>query len=47
MKYECMAVGRLDENTSGLLIFTDDGKLTNYILSSNFYKIYHVKINTC
>ena len=39
-------VGRLDFNTEGLLLFTDDGDLTNHITSARnrVEKIYEVKV---
>lgn len=40
-------IGRLDYNSEGLMILTNDGDLTNAILhpSKKIYKTYHVKIN--
>jgi len=40
-------VGRLDKETSGLLLMTDDGKLLHRIISpkSNIAKRYHVTLN--
>jgi pseudouridine synthase len=40
-------VGRLDFNTEGLLILTNDGELTNFITSarSNVEKVYEVKVS--
>jgi 23S rRNA pseudouridine2605 synthase len=39
-------VGRLDFNTEGLLIFTNDGELTNYITAARnkVAKVYEVKV---
>jgi pseudouridine synthase len=39
-------VGRLDFNTEGLLILTNDGELTNYVTAArnNVSKIYEVKV---
>src|SRR3989442_4647632 len=39
-------VGRLDFNTEGLLLLTDDGELTNYITSAGnrVEKVYEVKV---
>jgi 23S rRNA pseudouridine2605 synthase len=39
-------VGRLDRNTTGLLLLTNDGELTNELIhpSRNFSKIYSVKL---
>lgn len=38
-------VGRLDKNTTGLLLFTNDGEMTKHLThpSSNVYKIYQVE----
>ena len=38
-------VGRLDVNTSGALLFTDDGEFTEKILRSNISRIYLVELN--
>ncbi|MCX8070572.1 MAG: rRNA pseudouridine synthase [Thermodesulfovibrionales bacterium] len=40
-------IGRLDFNSEGLIILTNDGELTNALLhpSKKVYKTYHVKIN--
>lgn len=40
-----MAVGRLDENSEGLLLLTTDGKLSHYILSGKVEKEYYVQVD--
>ncbi len=40
-----MAIGRLDQNSEGLLLLTTDGKLSNYISSSAFEKEYYAQVN--
>ena len=40
-----MAVGRLDENSEGLLLLTTDGKLSHHICSSGIEKEYYVEID--
>lgn len=42
-------VGRLDMNSDGLLLFTDDGELTNLLThpKHEIPKIYHVKVKGC
>lgn len=39
-------VGRLDYNTEGLLLLTNDGEFTNYVISArnNIPKVYRVKV---
>ncbi len=46
-KHRLYPVGRLDYNTSGLLILTNDGKLTNILThpSNEIEKVYIAKIN--
>lgn len=40
-------VGRLDRNTTGLLLFTNDGEMAKKLThpSANIYKIYHVELD--
>lgn len=40
-----MPVGRLDEKSEGLLLMTNDGKLSNYINTSGLEKEYWVQLN--
>lgn len=40
-----MAVGRLDEDSEGLLLITTDGKLSDYICSSKVEKEYYVQVD--
>ncbi|MDD3915169.1 MAG: pseudouridine synthase, partial [Bacteroidales bacterium] len=46
-KERIFPVGRLDRNTSGLLIFTNDGELANKLMhpSSKVAKVYHVELD--
>lgn len=39
-----MAIGRLDENSEGLLLLTTDGKLSEVVRSSKFEKEYYVQV---
>lgn len=39
-----MAIGRLDENSEGLLLLTTDGKLSEEVRSSKFEKEYYVQV---
>jgi len=40
-----MAVGRLDENSEGLLLLTTDGKASYEILSKKYEKEYYVQVD--
>ncbi|MBL4593380.1 MAG: pseudouridine synthase [Flavobacteriales bacterium] len=40
-----MAIGRLDENSEGLLLLTTDGKVSNHICSSKIEKEYCVQLD--
>lgn len=40
-----MAIGRLDEDSEGLLLLTTDGKISNTLLSKKFEKEYHVQVD--
>jgi len=40
-----MSIGRLDEKSEGLLLITTDGKLSNYICSSNVEKEYYAQLD--
>ncbi|MDQ7917890.1 pseudouridine synthase [Mesonia sp. MT50] len=42
---ETMSVGRLDEDSEGLLILTTDGKMSHQILSRSFEKEYYVQVD--
>jgi 23S rRNA pseudouridine2457 synthase len=41
---QTMAIGRLDENSEGLLLLTTDGSVSEYIRSSSIEKEYHVEV---
>ena len=42
-------VGRLDKDTEGLLLLTDDGELTHRLLSPRYHvdKVYYAKVEMC
>lgn len=40
-----MAIGRLDEDSEGLLLLTTDGKLSDYICSSGIEKEYYLQVD--
>ena len=40
-----MAIGRLDEKSEGLILLTNDGKLSNHFTSSEVAKTYWVEIH--
>ena len=40
-----MAIGRLDEDSEGLLLLTTDGKMSEYIRSSHIEKEYYVQVD--
>ncbi len=40
-----MAIGRLDENSEGLLLLTTDGKTSTFITSSKIEKEYYVQVD--
>ena len=40
---ETMCIGRLDEDSEGLLLLTTDGKLSNFIASSHIEKEYYAQ----
>ena len=40
-----MAIGRLDENSEGLLLLTTDGKVSEHIRSSKVEKEYYVQVD--
>lgn len=40
-----MAIGRLDENSEGLLLLTTDGKMSELIRSTKFEKEYYVQLD--
>ncbi len=47
LKFRVYPVGRLDRNTTGILLFTNDGELARKLThpSSNILKIYEVKLD--
>jgi 23S rRNA pseudouridine2457 synthase len=40
-----MAIGRLDEGSEGLLLLTTDGKMSEYVRSSNVEKEYYAQVD--
>ena len=40
-----MAIGRLDEDSEGLLLLTTDGKVSNFVTSSKVEKEYYVQVD--
>jgi 23S rRNA pseudouridine2605 synthase len=48
-KQRVFPVGRLDYNTSGLLLLTNDGELAQRLMHPRFgvKKLYHVKLSAC
>ena len=40
-----MAIGRLDENSEGLLLLTTDGKVSHYVLSQKVEKEYYAQVD--
>ncbi|MBM4260258.1 MAG: rRNA pseudouridine synthase [Deltaproteobacteria bacterium] len=48
-KQRVFAVGRLDYNTAGLLLLTNDGELAQRLMHPRFgvKKLYHVKLSAC
>lgn len=42
---ETMSIGRLDEDSEGLLLLTTDGHVSHYILSKKVEKEYHVQVD--
>lgn len=40
-----MAIGRLDEDSEGLLLLTTDGKMSEYVRSSNIEKEYYAQVD--
>jgi len=41
---QTMAIGRLDENSEGLLLLTTDGSVSEYMRSNSIEKEYHVEV---
>ena len=42
---DTMAIGRLDENSEGLLLLTTDGKISSKITGNKFEKEYYVQVD--
>jgi 23S rRNA pseudouridine2457 synthase len=42
---DTMAIGRLDEDSEGLLLLTTDGKISEYIRSQNIEKEYYAQVD--
>ncbi len=40
-----MCIGRLDEDSEGLLLLTTDGKMSNYIRSTEIEKEYYAQVD--
>jgi len=40
-----MCIGRLDEDSEGLLLLTTDGKMSNYINSASIEKVYYAQVD--
>ncbi len=41
----CMAIGRLDQDSEGLLLLTTDGKMSEYVRSRNVEKEYYAQVD--
>ncbi|BAK99338.1 pseudouridine synthase RsuA [Oscillibacter valericigenes Sjm18-20] len=48
-KLELFPVGRLDKDTEGLLLLTDDGQTAHQLLSPKYHvdKVYYARVNGC